>query len=475
MRERNLAVNMKKKFDKKLDKPKIESKKTGKSKRPTAALIALGVVAVLAIIIAIYFIFFVKPPSKDNKNQGNVSEGSSVIKSDKTKDDEKEIGNTDKDETDDKDKELTEEDLILEMADEINVDDAKQKDGFFTVLVVGTDKSGLLTDTIIVATFDTNTKSASLLNVPRDTITSSSTSKKYRKINSEYSAGGIERTIKELKNLLGYEVNRHIIVDFDAFTNLIDAIDGVEIDVPKRMYYRDPDQDLLIDIKAGLQTLDGETCLEYMRYRKGYANQDYGRIEAQQKVYKAVAKKLATPSTLLKLPDLVNVVLENVETDLTLGEMIWIGTNYITMDIDDLYTDTLPSYGTTLSDGLSYVVPYKNDTIKLVNEKFNPYVDDITNVIHASGYQKKSSSSSSSSTSTPTSSGTSSSTGSSGDSDTTGSIEVDNTNTQVPEWLAGMSQPGAGSSSDSGQSSTGSSTPSTGDDTVSGGTIDVVE
>jgi len=477
-----MAVDMRKNGNKRAENPETAKRNRKKSNKTIGLMIALGAVAVLILIIAFYFIFFVKPPTND-KTQINSSQGSSVIKSDKTDDTKDEtIGNNTAEE-EKKDNDLSEEEAILDMADEINVDNAKQKDGFFTILVVGTDKSGLLTDTIVVATFDTNTKSASLLNVPRDTLASNSTSSKYYKINSMYSKGGISRTIKELKNLLGYEVNRHIIIDFDAFTNLINAIGGVEINVPRRMYYSDPDQDLLIDIKAGKQTLDGEDCLGYMRFRKGYANQDYGRIEAQQVVYKAVAKKLATPSTLLKLPDLVNVILENVETDLTLGEMIWIGTNYITMNMDDLVTETLPSYGTTLSDGLSYVIPYRNDTIKLVNELFNPYVDDIKNVIHASDFKKGSLSSraededdkpdTGSSTGGSNSSGSNNS-GSKPDNDD----EPDNNSgsvSQPPEWL----NPSSGSSGN--EPSTGGSEPEVNDPPASdnppvgGGTIDIVE
>lgn len=470
-------------------KPQTE-KKTGKfSKKTLGLMIALGVVALLAIVIAIYAIFFVKMPTKDNdkdKTSSNISSGTSLIKP-STDDEKNDPEKTDDEKNDTKeDGELSEEDLIYEMADEINVDDAEQKEGFFTLLVVGTDKSGMLTDTIVVATFDTNTKSASLLNVPRDTLVSYSTVNKYKKINAEYMSGGIKRTIKELKNLLGYEVNRYVIVDFDAFTNLVDAIGGIEVNVPKRMYYSDPDQDLLIDIKAGLQTLDGEDALGYMRFRKGYANQDYGRIEAQQVVYKAVAKKLATPSTLLKLPDLVDVILENVETDLTLGEMIWIGTNYITMNMDDLVTETLPSYGTTLSDGLSYVIPYKNDTIKLVNEYFNPYVDDIKNVIHASDFKKGSLSSSSSDEEDDDISGSSSGTASSNSGSGSGSSSSNDKDTpsnsgtndnKPPEWLGPTTSVGEmnNSSTENNQPS-GNDQPVVNDQPpVSGGTIDIVE
>jgi len=220
-------------------------------------------------------------------------------------------------------------------------------------------------------------KTVSMLNVPRDTM---SISKKgeIHKINAAFTEG-IKRTKTEVKNLLGYNADRYVIVDYDAFENLIDAIGGVEIDVPKRMYYSDPDQDLLIDLQPGLQLLDGENALDYMRFRKGYANQDLGRIEAQQGVYKALIKQLATPKTLLKIPALAEVFFENVETDLSIGEIIWLGTQFYNMDTDNIVTETIPTY-LRMYKSQSYVVASTYKMLALINKSFNPYESEIKNV-----------------------------------------------------------------------------------------------
>jgi LCP family protein required for cell wall assembly len=263
--------------------------------------------------------------------------------------------------------------IIAEQAQEINLDGVAQKDGVFTVLVVGTDVSNTLTDTIVVATFNVNDKSVAMLNIPRDTISRAANGETH-KINSAYSRGGIDRLVTEIKNLVGYEVNRYMIVNFSAFTNIVDAIDGIEVDVPEDMYKNTGD--MLIDLKAGRQTLDGEHALMYMRYR-GYDNADIDRIHAQQEVYKAVIKKLATPATILKLPSLTATIAQNVQTNLSVGEIIWIGTNYVSMNTEDVVTETIPHTAEYIND-ISYILPSERGILRVVNETFNPYTEDIS-------------------------------------------------------------------------------------------------
>lgn len=263
--------------------------------------------------------------------------------------------------------------MISEQAQEIDVTGVAQKDGVFTVLVVGTDAAAQLTDTIVVATFDTKDKSVSILNVPRDTISRAANGETH-KINSAYGRGGIDRLVTEIKNLLGYEVNRYVIVNFTAFTRIVDAIGGIEVEVPEDMYKNTGD--MLIDLKAGRQVLDGEHALMLMRYR-GYANADIDRISVQQEVYRAVIDQLATPATILKLPSLTSIIAQNVQTNMSVGELIWIGTNYVTMDTDDVVTNTLPHTPRYINN-ISYILPNERGILALVNEYYNPYNEEIT-------------------------------------------------------------------------------------------------
>lgn len=303
--------------------------------------------------------------------------------------------------------------VIAEQAQEIDVSGVAQRDGVFTVLVVGTDVSGQLTDTIVVATFDTNHKSVAILNVPRDTISRAANGETH-KINSAYGRGGIDRLVTEIKNLLGYEVNRYVLVNFTAFTRIVDAIGGIEVDVPADMYKNTGD--MLIDLKAGRQVLDGEHALMLMRYR-GYANADIDRISMQQEVYRAVIDQLATPATILKLPSLTSIIAQNVQTDMSVGELIWIGTNYVTMDTDDVVTNTIPHTAQYINN-ISYVLPDEREILALVNEYYNPYNEKITRLNLADVPVEQ---------------------GGSSNSSTDDSMEEEemNSGTQVPGWISG--------------------------------------
>ncbi|MBS7316005.1 MAG: LCP family protein [Clostridiaceae bacterium] len=375
-------------------------------------LCVLAVFAILGSAGAIYWKVFVKPPEAAAPEDDGTADTPVVIENNLP-------ANLDAED-------LTEEELeqlqamIAEQAQEIDLTGVAQRDGVFTVLVVGTDVSGQLTDTIVVATFDTNQKSVAILNIPRDTISRAANGETH-KINSAYGRGGMDRLITEVKNLVGYEVNRYVIVNFSAFTRIVDAIGGIEVDVPEDMYKNTGD--MLIDLKAGRQLLDGEHALMLMRYR-GYANADIDRIGVQQQVYKAVIEQLATPATILKLPSLTSIIAQNVQTDMTVGELIWIGTNYVTMNTDDVVTNTIPHTASYINN-ISYVLPSESEILELVNEYYNPYTEKITRLNLAEVPVEEVSVSTQQSAVTDA------------EDDSTEPDEAEDTETQVPGWISG--------------------------------------
>ena len=122
------------------------------------------------------------------------------------------------------------------------------------VLLLATDKGGVLTDTIMFASFDKKTKELNIISVPRDTRVQLKNS--YVKINSVYGAGKNgqqqELIIEKVTDIIGMPVNYYAVIDPAAFRNIIDILGGVEINIPKRMYYYDPTQNLKIDLQPGL-------------------------------------------------------------------------------------------------------------------------------------------------------------------------------------------------------------------------------
>ncbi len=252
-----------------------------------------------------------------------------------------------------------------------------RRDNFFTVLVVGIDAASNSTDTIMLAAFDNEQKKMSIMSIPRDTITN--TKRANKKINAAYVSHDkdIESLYDEVESVTGVRPDKYALVTVDGFVEVIDAIGGVEVDVPIDMVYNDPTQDLKINIKKGLQTLDGYDSMGFMRYRKTYAEGDIGRIKMQHTFVDAVIKKMLTPATFAKIPEIAEIILENTETDLTLGNEIWLGRQLLTMNLEeDVLMTTLPGRA-DYYENLSYYFPIEEEVLAIVNESFNPYIEPI--------------------------------------------------------------------------------------------------
>ncbi len=116
-------------------------------------------------------------------------------------------------------------------------------------------------------------------------------------------------------------------MDLKGFAALVDAIGGVDFDVPVNMDYEDPIQNLTSTFPKGVQYLNANTPMRVVRFRMaGYGSEDMGRMETQQKFLKAVAKKTLTASNILgKIDDYAKIFHQYVETDLTLGNLAWLG------------------------------------------------------------------------------------------------------------------------------------------------------
>lgn len=271
----------------------------------------------------------------------------------------------------------------------------ERSDGIYSVLVVGTDKVGLNTDTILVASLDSINNRASVMSIPRDTM--SNVNRSVKKINAAYASGAkngkgnINQLKKEVANLIGFEVDNYVVVNLSAFEQLIDAIGGVTIDVPRNMNYDDPYQNLHIHINKGLQTLNGEQAIGFVRYRSGYAEGDLGRVKAQQMFIKAVVDKLATPATVTKMPKLIDIVLDNMDTDLTNGQLIWFGKEVLEIDMETNFNMFVLPGEPQYVNKLSYYLPDEAAILEIVNAYFNPNETAITklNVVDVASIRQK--------------------------------------------------------------------------------------
>ena len=262
-----------------------------------------------------------------------------------------------------------------------------RKTDVYTFLLVGTDMDDGNTDTIMVATYDTVNQKISIMSIPRDTMINKSWD--IKKINSVYSREGMKGLFDSVEKLIGFRPDFYVKVDLNMFVELVNLVGGVEFYVPQDMKYDDPQQDLHIDLKEGKQVLDGEKAMQLVRFR-GYAEGDIRRVAVQQDFLKALIKECLNIKHWGKIKAYINLAMENIQTDLGFGSVVWFAANVMGLNeapmlkMSDVYTCTLPgnywasTWSRATSTNQSYVTIYVDKTVKLVNERFNPYLQDVT-------------------------------------------------------------------------------------------------
>ena len=227
-----------------------------------------------------------------------------------------------------------------------------------TIILMGvderTDDAGR-SDTLMVLSLDED--SASLLTIPRDTRVYVERHG-YAKINEAYTYGGTKLTRETVEDFLGIEVDHYVMINKSRFAEVIDAMGGVDIYVERDMHYEDPWDDnggLFIDIKQGHRHLDGQTAIEFVRYRD--AEGDVGRVRRQQAFMRACADKLCDPSMLVKIPELLSVAVKAFDTDLSSREMLQAaGSLKSAESAGNVKTGVVPGWLQYI-DGVSYLIP----------------------------------------------------------------------------------------------------------------------
>lgn len=170
-------------------------------------------------------------------------------------------------------------------------------------------------DTLILMSFDPHGRRAVFLSIPRDTRAEIPGHGTW-KINAAYAFGGIPLTVRTVEHLLGVRVPYVVKLGPQSFARLIDAVGGVWVDVEQDMYYHDWWGDLTIDLKKGRQLLSGSQAMGYARFRKDPLG-DIGRTHRQQKVIRALFARLQEPQTLLRAPQILEVLRTHTQTNLT--------------------------------------------------------------------------------------------------------------------------------------------------------------
>jgi LCP family protein required for cell wall assembly len=272
--------------------------------------------------------------------------------------------------------------------------DADRDDEIFNFLVVGLNADlGNNTDTIMLVQYNVKAEEINVVQVPRDTYIDAGYN--FHKINSvfaaAYNAGSgkkAERRVTGMegdpdKDIVGLcefmekaysvKIDYYTLIDLDAFQSLIDRLGGLRVNVPTRMQYSDPEQNLYIDLYPGEQTLSGYQAMCLVRNRKSYVNQDYGRMNAQKIVLTALLKQIKEDFTADTLSSLIEFAFKNVTTNLSLKDCIYFGTQALSVDLSNMKMVTMPSktYG-------DWVLTIETNAVEVVNKYLNVYDKDVT-------------------------------------------------------------------------------------------------
>jgi LCP family protein required for cell wall assembly len=247
------------------------------------------------------------------------------------------------------------------------------------ILLLGIDRRDLRpdeqprSDSMILVSIDPVGKTYDLFSILRDTYVEIPGYGSSR-INAALAEGGPELAMETVSGFVGLPVDRYVITDFEGFKHLIDAVGGVEIDVEKNMRYRDPSDKGLYDInlKKGLQRLDGDKALQYVRFRHD-AMSDYTRTERQRKLLAALAEQLQKGTTLLQLPAILDSVRPYVQTNMSSGDMLKLSALALQLKSEQAGQYQLPPMGAFRESnrGGSVLLPDRDQVKKYVQEQLN--------------------------------------------------------------------------------------------------------
>lgn len=259
------------------------------------------------------------------------------------------------------------------------------------VLGVSTDEGNILTDTIILCAYYPKTQEVSMLSIPRDTFVGKSevTAGGYDKINASYQRGGggdagAIKVLNEVEKLTGLDINNYLVVKNEGLIKTVDAIGGVEFNVPINMNYDDDGQDLHIHLTKGLQRLNGDKAEQLLRFRHNndgtsypseYGDNDIGRMRTQREFIMETAKQTLQAKNITKINQLIEIVFSNVETNMDMDYVMKYSPAVIDFDVSAIETAYVPGASALFgNNGMGGKVWFyradKTATKKLVQEMF---------------------------------------------------------------------------------------------------------
>ena len=276
----------------------------------------------------------------------------------------------------------------------------ERKEGFYTFLIAGIDAYSNNTDVLMLASLDVKNGKIEIVQIPRDTYINKSVGgyTSLTRVNAVFAAeynrqvrSGISprtaKTVamqdltKRLSEALCVNIDEYVLIDTAGFRDVIDAVGGIDYDVPRDMHYEDPAQDLYIDLSAGYQHLSGAQCEQLIRYRSGYATGDIGRVEMRgdfmTAVFSQVKQKIGLDAMLKLIRD--KALMQKIRTSMSLVDMLAYVRMVYQLDDDAVSVRTISGSVVQNPDtgAWIYYCLNKKNALRDINECLNVYKTDV--------------------------------------------------------------------------------------------------
>lgn len=246
----------------------------------------------------------------------------------------------------------------------------------FYVLLLGTDgrpgETNYRSDTILLARLDPKDKKITIISIPRD-IPVKIPGHGRQKINAAHAFGGPRLAVQTISKFCGVPITHYVEVSFDGFKEVVDALGGIEVDVPKKVDDPNVHQEV---IEPGRQVLNGNKALVFCRSRD-YRDGDFTRMRNQRLFLTALADKVLNKSDAVEMVKTVDSLSKMVLTDMSVTEIVGLIHDFSGMNPKDIMTGVVPS-DAMMAKGVSYVVPFLEEwkeMMKRVDQGLPPQAD----------------------------------------------------------------------------------------------------
>ncbi|WP_077623863.1 LCP family protein [Sediminibacillus massiliensis] len=238
-------------------------------------------------------------------------------------------------------------------------------------------------DSQVIITLNPDTEKMTMTTIPRDTrvnLVQPEEYAGYHKINATYTYGSItgyganKLTVETAENLLDVPIDKYIAINFEGFRDIVDALDGVTIDIKEPFWEKNIyDDNNRIYFEEGPAHLDGEEALAFVRMRKRDVNNIYSREERQRQFIKSAIDEAISAGTIFKVDDISKILRKRIDTNLTPGEIYTLQRVYSSMDSSKI--ETIELEGSNQRVGGSYYFIPTEEGLRTTSQKIRQELD----------------------------------------------------------------------------------------------------